>query len=71
MNNTWILDVLTDLKNFASLNGLSALEGELERTQGVASAELDALNERPIVGSKIEQRGSGPQLGELGARFRA
>ena len=70
MNNTWILDVLTDLKTFASINGLTALESELDSTHRVASAELDELHERPIVGSKIATRGHGPQLGRLGTRFR-
>jgi hypothetical protein len=71
MNNTWILDVLTDLKAFASMNGLKALENELECAHRVASAELDALIERPILGSKTEQRGRGPQPGRVGTRFRA
>jgi len=71
MNNTWILDVLTDLKKFASLNGLSALESELDSTHRVASAELDALIERPIVGSQTESRGRGPQLGGVRTRHRA
>lgn len=71
MNNTWILDVLTDLKTFASLNGLTALEGELDATHRVARAELDELIERPVVGSQIDNRGRGPQLGGLRTRFRA
>lgn len=61
MNNNWILDVLTDLKKFASLNGLSALEQELDSTHSVASAELDMMMERPILGSKLAPSGCGQQ----------
>lgn len=71
MNNTRILDVLTDLKTFASLNGLTQLAGELDSTHRVATAELDALMERPVVGSETVHRGRGPQLGSIGKRFRA
>ena len=70
MNNAWILDVLTDLKTFASINGLTALESELDSTHRVAAAELDEMIERPFIGSEIAPRGHGPQLGRVGARFR-
>lgn len=40
MNNKWILDVLTDLKAFAHLNGLPGLAIELDRTARVAEAEI-------------------------------
>jgi hypothetical protein len=40
MNNKWILDVLTDLKAFAHLNGLPGLATELDRTARVAEAEI-------------------------------
>ena len=68
MNNSWILDVLTDLKKFASLNGLQALERELDSTHSVASAELAALIERPVVGSNLAASGRRPQ--PRGARTR-
>ncbi len=71
MNNSWILDVLTDLKKFASLNGLTALERELDNTHSVASAELDGLIERPIVGSNLASSGRGPQPSSARARSRA
>ena len=71
MNNTWILDVLKDLKIFTSMNALKTLENEFDCTHRVASAELDALIERPILGSKTEHRGRGPQSGRVGTRFRA
>lgn len=68
MNNSWILDVLTDLKTFASLNGLNTLASELDRTHRVASAELNDLIERPVVGSEYTPRGHGPQPGRSRTR---
>lgn len=40
VQNDWILDVLADLKTFASANGLVALAEQLDDTQLVAAAEL-------------------------------
>lgn len=40
MPNQWILDVLADLRAFASLNGLDRLAEQLEDTCLVAAAEL-------------------------------
>jgi len=71
MHNTWILDVLTDLKKFASMNGMTALARELDKTQRVATVELDQFTERPIVGSDIATRERKPQLGRAGTRYRA
>jgi hypothetical protein len=43
MANDWILDVLTDLKAFATENGLSALASQLDDTALVAAAEISSL----------------------------
>jgi hypothetical protein len=40
MQNDWILDVLTDLEDFARANDLEWLAGELHRTREVAEVEL-------------------------------
>ncbi|WP_212525016.1 hypothetical protein [Actibacterium sp. MT2.3-13A] len=40
MPDDWILDVLEDLRAFARLNGLSAIEAEMERAITVARTEL-------------------------------
>jgi len=40
MTNDWIIDVLADLKTFATKNGLTALAGQLEDTSLIASAEI-------------------------------
>lgn len=71
MHSTWILDVLTDLKTFASMNGLNALASELDKTQRVASEELETFIERPVIGSDSSTRGRRPQPSRVGTRFRA
>ena len=40
MSNTWILDVLADLRSFALRNDLSALAEQLDDTTLVAATEL-------------------------------
>lgn len=40
MQYEWILDVLTDLKAFATGNGLTALAEQLDDTSLVAAAEI-------------------------------
>ena len=40
MSNTWILDVLADLKSFALRNDLSALAEQLDDTTLVAATEI-------------------------------
>ena len=43
MKNSWILDVLADLKDFASANGMTTLAEQLETTRHVARQEVDRL----------------------------
>jgi hypothetical protein len=59
MNNKWILDVLTDLKAFAHLNGLPGLAVELDRTARVAEAEIAAGRAQGTVASIRETMESG------------
>jgi len=40
MKDHWILDVLTDLRSFATANGLTALSEQLEDARLVAAVEL-------------------------------
>lgn len=40
MTNEWILDVLTDLRNFASANGLGKLEQQLITASEMALEDL-------------------------------
>lgn len=46
MRSDWILDVLTDLKTFATANDLPVLAEQLDDTAIVALAEIAALHER-------------------------
>lgn len=50
MTNSWILDVLADLKDFATANGMPHLAEQLEATSRVARREAEGP--RPA-----EQRG--------------
>ncbi|MCB2111522.1 MAG: hypothetical protein H6895_00860 [Defluviimonas sp.] len=47
MNYDWILDVLTDLKAFATANGLKALAEQLDDTCLVAATEIAQDAETP------------------------
>ena len=60
MSGDWILDVLTDLKSYASKNGLGVLAEQLDDTRLVAAAELASLNVRraPLTG-RVDGAGSG------------
>lgn len=71
MRHNWILDVLTDLKTFAAINGLPALAEQLEDTQLVASAELGDLNEGHFIGPNIKDRRYGSSSRGARARGRA
>ncbi|MGR3511210.1 MAG: hypothetical protein ACU0GG_00490 [Paracoccaceae bacterium] len=42
MVHDWILDVLTDLRNFASKNGLGVTEEQINQALVVVAKELDA-----------------------------
>ena len=54
MTNEWILDVLTDLRNFASANGLGKLEHQLIMASEMAIEDL-VSNEAGAAGNA--QRG--------------
>lgn len=49
MSNGWIVDVLTDLREFAEKNGLAALSDQLDQTKRVAMREL-TMQEAPVMG---------------------
>jgi hypothetical protein len=67
MQSDWILDVLTDLKTFATINGFPALAEQLDDTAIVALAEISALEQRTgrkSNGSDLSQ--AGPHIGGAG-----
>lgn len=43
MQHDWILDVLADLQQFASANGLNTLAEQLEDTTLIAAADLMSM----------------------------
>ncbi len=68
MRSDWILDVLTDLKTFATANDLPVLAEQLDDTAIVALAEIAALHEKMQgVANGSEFEGSGDGLGGAGA----
>jgi hypothetical protein len=71
MGHDWIIDVLADLKSFASTNDLPLLALQLEETALLASAEIDKTTETP---SRLTRgNGSGTQyvFASTGASRRA
>ena len=49
MRYDWIMDVLTDLRNFAALNGLTDLSGELETTLTIAAKDISRAAGVPVL----------------------
>lgn len=47
MTHLWILDVLADLKAYASKNDLPALAGRLDETRRLAELEIGAVAGAP------------------------
>ncbi len=59
MANDWILDVLSDLKAFATENGLLALADQLDEAALVAATEISSLEGqgRNVTGWDIGETG--------------
>ncbi len=69
--NDWILDVLADLKSFASANGLGALAEQLDDTTLIAAAEIASQKEEARAQLNGDQGRSGPNIAGLGRHQRA
>ena len=67
MRSDWILDVLTDLKTFATANDLPVLAEQLDDTAIVALAEIAALHERTQSKSHGDDQSSGGSISAAGA----
>jgi hypothetical protein len=67
MRSDWILDVLTDLKTFASANDLPVLAEQLDDTAIVALAEIAALQERTQSNSNGDEQSGGGSFSGAGA----
>ena len=69
--NDWILDVLADLKAFASSNGLTAISEQLDDTMLVAASELASRKDEVIAHAHGETKPAGPDLGGTGCHHLA
>ena len=67
MRSDWILDVLTDLKTFATANDLPVLAEQLDDTAIVALAEIAALHDKTQGNLHVDERNSGNNFGGAGA----
>ena len=67
MRSDWILDVLTDLKTFATANDLPVLAEQLDDTAIVALAEIAALHERTRSEPHANEHNSGGSFSDAGA----
>lgn len=70
MKNEWILDVLSDLKNFARANGLPGLAEQLADTADLAAVELTSVEKK---GGSVngDELSVGRHSGEIGDSRRA
>jgi hypothetical protein len=66
MRSDWILDVLTDLKTFATANDLPVLAEQLDDTAIVALAEIAALHERAQSNHNVDDHESRTGIGGVG-----
>lgn len=66
MRSDWILDVLTDLKTFATANDLPVLAEQLDDTAIVALAEIAALHERTQNKADVDDPISRKDFGGVG-----
>ncbi len=71
MSNEWILDVIADLRAFASKNGLESLADHLHETSMVAALELTSRESQEVPAGDMSLPG-GPttDAGCLGALYR-
>ena len=63
MTNDWIIDVLSDLKSFATENGLVALAGQLDDAVLVAATEISSAEgmQQKVMRWDVEQAGRIPR----------
>jgi hypothetical protein len=66
MRSDWILDVLSDLKTFASANDLPVLAEQLDDTAIVALAEIAALHEKMQGEADGNDHTGGTDIGGVG-----
>lgn len=64
--NNWILDVLADLKTFASANGLSTLAEQLDDTRLIAAVEIASQADEARTRVDAQESRFEPHLGGVG-----
>ncbi|MFA3917135.1 hypothetical protein [Ruegeria hyattellae] len=64
--NDWILDVLADLKTFASANGLETLAEQLGDTRLIAAVEIAKLEDEPKTRVDVQESRFEPHIGGVG-----
>lgn len=69
--NDWILDVLADLKAFASSNGLTAISEQLDDTMLIAACELASQNDEACAHVHGETKPAGEDTGGTGCHQHA
>lgn len=69
MQDEWILDVLADLRAFASQNGLGVLAEQIDDTRIVAAAELASKAEGKTGYERASATAAGHDSGGAGTRF--
>ena len=67
----WILDVLVDLKSFATANDLGALAEQLDDTMLIAVAEIASMEEGARAGADGKPGQSGSDHNRTGRHLRA
>ena len=70
-HNDWILDVLADLKSFATANGLKGLAEQLDDTTLIAAAEIASQKEEAHAQINGDRGQLGSGAGGLGRHQRA
>ncbi len=71
MGHEWIIDVLADLRSFATANNLPVLASHLDETALIASAEIDTTMEKPSRQVRGDGSGTGLVFASTGASRRA
>ncbi len=70
MGHDWIIDVLTDLKNFARQNDLPVLAELLDDAALVAAAEIESIQDNVSPTKRGDSSGTRPVLKDVGTSRR-
>ena len=71
MKNDWILDVLSDLKNFAQSNGHDLLAEQLAQARLVAAVEIASAETGGALAIHGDEAAVRTDSGRLGTRFQS